>query len=136
MQVRHLPNGGNLRVARTVNLSIDGSEVQVPEGTTVFESAKTINIDIPHLCYHEALSIYGACRICVVEIEGRPRLEPSCATLAEKGMKVRTNTARVRRARRMIIELLLANHPEDCFTCDRNQVCELRELAYDLGVRE
>ncbi len=123
-------------MARTINLNIDGSEVRVCEGTTVFEAAKTINVDIPHLCYHEALSIYGACRICAVEIEGRPRLEPSCATLAEKGMKVKTNTARVRKARRMIIELLLANHPEDCFTCDRNQICELRELAYKLGVRE
>ncbi|MCD6093665.1 MAG: iron hydrogenase small subunit [Candidatus Omnitrophica bacterium] len=119
-----------------ITLIIDNQKVEVPEGTTIFEAAKKVNINIPHLCYHEALSIYGACRVCVVEIEKRPRLEPSCATLVEEGMVVRTNTARVRRARRMLVELLLANHPEDCFTCERNQICELRKLAYDLGIRE
>ncbi|MCD6539362.1 MAG: iron hydrogenase small subunit [Candidatus Omnitrophica bacterium] len=123
-------------MSELVNLTIDGYQLQVPKETTIFEAAKKVNINIPHLCYHESLSIYGACRVCVVEIEGRPRLEPSCATLVEEGMKVKTNTARVRRARRMIVELLLANHPEDCFTCDRNQICELRKLAYDLGIRE
>ncbi|RKY39269.1 MAG: ferredoxin [Candidatus Omnitrophota bacterium] len=119
-----------------VSLTINGQKVKVLKGTTLFEAAKQVNINIPHLCFHEGLSLYGACRICVVEIEGRARLEPSCTTLAEEGMVVRTNTWRVRRARRMIVELLLANHPEDCFTCERNQSCELRELAYDLGVRE
>lgn len=123
-------------MAPIINLTIDGRKVQVSAGMTVFEAAKKVNINIPHLCYHEDLSIYGACRICVVEIEGRPRLEPSCATLVEEGMKVETNTHRVRKARRMLVELLLANHPEDCFTCERNQICELRELAYDLRVRE
>ncbi|MEA3368997.1 MAG: NADH-dependent [FeFe] hydrogenase, group A6 [Candidatus Ratteibacteria bacterium] len=119
-----------------INLTIDSYQVQVPKETTVFEAAKKVNINIPHLCYHEALSIYGACRVCVVEVEGRPRLEPSCATAVEEGMKVKTNTTRIRRARRMIVELLLANHPEDCLTCERNQICELRKLAYDLGIRE
>ena len=122
-------------MAELVNLTIDGYQIQTAKNTTIFEAAKKININIPHLCYHENLSIYGACRICVVEVEGRPRLEPSCATIAENGMRVKTNTARVRRARRMIVELLLANHPEDCFTCESNQVCELRKLAYDLGIR-
>ena len=121
---------------KMINLTIDSQEIKVPEGTTVFEAAKKININIPHLCYYESLSIYGACRICAVEIEGRPRLEPSCATLAEEGMKVKTNTNRVRKARRMLVELLLANHPEDCFTCDKNQICELRKLAYELGIRD
>ena len=119
-----------------INIIIDSQKVLVPEETTVFEAAKKININIPHLCYHEDLSIYGACRICVVEIEGRPRLEPSCATLVEEGMKIKTNSPRVRKARKMLIELLLANHPEDCFTCERNQTCELAKLAYDLGVRQ
>lgn len=122
--------------AKSISLTIDGQKVSVSQGTTVFKAADEINIDIPHLCYHENLSIYGACRVCVVEIEGRPRLEPSCATLVEEGMVVKTNTHRVRRARRMIVELLLANHPEDCFTCDRSQTCELRSLAYDLGIRD
>ncbi len=119
-----------------IDFTIDGQKVQVAKDTTIFEAAKKININIPHLCYHESLSIYGACRICVVEIEGRPRLEPSCATIVEEAMAVKTNTKRVRRARKMNVELLLANHPEDCLTCDRNQTCELRELAYDLGIRE
>ncbi|PKM70348.1 MAG: ferredoxin, partial [Firmicutes bacterium HGW-Firmicutes-18] len=123
-------------MADLINLTIDGYPVRVPKETTIFEAAKKININIPHLCYHEVLSIYGACRICVVEIEGRPRLEPSCAVLVEEGMVVKTNTARVRRARRMIVELLLANHPEDCLTCERNQICELRKIAYDLGIRK
>ena len=123
-------------MADMVSLTIDGQKVQVSKETTIFEAAKKININIPHLCYHEELSIYGACRICVVEVEGRPRLEPSCATVVEEGMVVRTNTPRVRRARKMIVELLLANHPEDCFTCERNQTCELRKLAYDLGIRD
>ena len=120
----------------SVNLIIDNQEVTVPQGTTIFEAAKKVNVDIPHICYHEELSIYGACRICVVEIKGRPRLEPSCACLAEKGMMVKTNSLRVRKARRMILELLLANHPEDCITCDRNQTCDLRKLSHDLGIRE
>jgi len=123
-------------MAELITLTIDGQQVRVPEGTTSFEAAKKVNINIPHLCYHEDLSIYGACRICVVEIAGRPRLEPSCATPVENGMRVRTNSARIRRARKMNVELLLANHPEDCLTCENNQICELRKLAYDLGVRE
>ncbi len=123
-------------MAEMINIIINSQKVLVPEETTVFEAAKKININIPHLCYHEDLSIYGACRICVVEIEGRPRLEPSCATLVEEGMKIKTNSPRVRRARKMLVELLLANHPEDCFTCERNQTCELAKLAYDLGVRQ
>lgn len=123
-------------MAEMINIIINSQKVLVPEETTVFEAAKKININIPHLCYHEDLSIYGACRICVVEIEGRPRLEPSCATLVEEGMKIKTNSPRVRKARKMLVELLLANHPEDCFTCERNQTCELAKLAYDLGVRQ
>jgi len=122
-------------MTKMINFNMDGKKIQTPKGTTIFEAAKKVNIDIPHLCYHEDLSIYGACRICVVEIEGRPRLEPSCATVVEEGMIVKTNTHRVRRARRMVVELLLANHPEDCLTCERSQICELRGLAYDLGIR-
>ena len=120
----------------SVNLTIDNQEVTIPKGTTIFEAAKKVNVNIPHLCYHEELSIYGACRICVVEIKGRPRLEPSCACLVENGMIIKTNSPKVRKARKMILELLLANHPEDCIVCDRNQICELRKMAHDLGIRE
>ncbi|MCK4533257.1 [FeFe] hydrogenase, group A [bacterium] len=123
-------------MSNLINFTIDGQKVQAEKDTTIFQAAKKININIPHLCQHEALSIYGACRICMVEIEGRPRLEPSCAVVVEEGMKVTTNNQRIRKARKMIVELLLANHPEDCFTCDRSQICELRKLAYDLGIKE
>ena len=107
-------------MSNLINFIIDGQKVQAEKDTTVFQAAKKININIPHLCQHEALSIYGACRICMVEVEGRPRLEPSCAVVVEEGMKVTTNNKRIRKARKMIVELLLANHPEDCFTCDRS----------------
>ncbi len=122
--------------SKMINLTIDNNKVQVPEGTTVLKAAKSIGVNVPNLCFHEDLSIYGACRLCIVEIEKHPRLEPSCATLAEEGMVVKTNSTRVRKARRMIVELLLANHPEDCLTCDRNQICELRKIAHDLGIRK
>ena len=121
---------------KQVTLIIDNQKVTAPEGTTIFEAAKKIHINIPHLCYHESLSIYAACRICVVEVEREARLIASCSMPVEEGMKVKTNTARVRKARKMNIELLLANHPEDCLTCERNQICELRKLAYDMGIRE
>ncbi|RKY41151.1 MAG: ferredoxin [Candidatus Omnitrophota bacterium] len=121
---------------KKITLTIDGKKVEVEKGVTILEAAKKAKINIPHLCYHENLSIYGACRVCVVEIKGRKRLEPSCATLAEEGMEVRTNTSRVRRARKLIVELLLATHPEDCFTCERSEDCELRKLAYELGIRD
>ena len=121
---------------KKITLTIDGKKVEVEKGVTILEAAKKVQINIPHLCYHENLSIYGACRVCVVEIEGRKRLEPACATLVEEGMVVRTNSPRVRRARRLIVELLLVNHPEDCFTCERSENCELRKLAYELGIRD
>ncbi len=119
-----------------VKLTIDGYEVEVPAGTTILEAAKKLNIKIPTLCYREGLEPYGACRVCVVEIEGRPRLEPACATPVAPGMKVKTRSARVRRARRMILELLLSNGHQDCTTCEKAEDCELRQLAYELGVRE
>lgn len=117
-----------------ITLTINGEQVTVPEETTIMDAAKQAHINIPHLCYLEGLEPYGACRLCAVEIEGEPRLAPSCIRTVSEGMKIHTNTARVRRARRMIIELLLANHPTDCFTCERNQNCELLKLAFELGV--
>jgi len=119
-----------------VTLTINDEKVAVPEGTTIMDAAKEAHIDIPHLCYLEGLESYGACRVCVVEVEGEGRLVPSCMRPVREGMKVHTHSARVRRARRMIIELLLANHPSDCFTCERNQICELLKLAFELGVKE
>jgi len=119
---------------KMVTLTINGEQVTVPEGTTIMDAAKKAYINIPHLCFLEGLQAEGACRVCVVEVEGEPRLVPSCMREVHEGMKVYTHSERVRKARRMIVELLLANHPTDCFTCERNQICELLKLAYELGI--
>jgi len=119
-----------------VTLTINGEQVSVPEGTSIMNAAKQVRVDIPHLCYLEGLEPEYHCRICGVEIEGEPRLAPSCVREVSEGMQVRTNTARVRKARRVIIELLLANHAVECPTCERNQTCELQKLAFELGVKE
>ncbi len=118
-----------------VTLTINDEKVTVPEGTTIMEAAKQAHINIPHLCYLEGLEPYGACRVCVVEVEKEARLVPSCMRQVREGIVVHTHSARVRKARRMIVELLLANHPTECFTCERNQICELLKLAYELGVK-
>lgn len=117
-----------------INLTIDGRSVSVPKGSTIIEAAQRIHVDIPHLCYMEGVSSYGGCRVCVVEIEGEPRLAASCARAVSEGMNVHTRTARVRKARKIIVELLLADHAAECPTCERNGTCELQKLAYDLGV--
>ncbi len=119
-----------------VTLSINNQKVVVPEDTTVLEAARQINVNIPTLCHLEGLENYGSCRICVVEIEGEPRLSPSCMRTVSEGMEISTNSKRVLKARRMIIQLLLANHAENCPTCERSQNCELQQLAFELGVRE
>ncbi|OBW62854.1 MAG: ferredoxin [Dehalococcoides mccartyi] len=119
-----------------VTLNIDNKQVTVPEGTTILQAAKEANINIPHLCYFEGLKSYSGCRVCVVEIEGEPRLATSCSRKVAEGMKVNTHSARVRRARRTILEILLANHPQDCFNCERNQNCDLLRLAFECGVKK
>ncbi|MCD6452756.1 MAG: iron hydrogenase small subunit [Dehalococcoidales bacterium] len=119
-----------------VTLTIDGESVSIAEGTSIMDAAEQAHIHIPRLCYLEGLDAYGGCRLCAVEIEGEPRLAASCMRQVSPGMKVLTHSPRVRKARRMIVELLLANHPTECFTCERNQICELLKLAFELGVTE
>lgn len=120
----------------TITLTIDGREVQAAKGMTVLEAARAAGIKIPTLCYHPELRPEGACRLCVVEVKGAKSLVASCVMPASNGMEVYTNTPFVREARRTALELLLANHPFECLTCDRNGNCELQTLAHDLGVRE
>ncbi len=120
----------------TVTLTIDGRDVRVPAGTSIMQAADKIGIRIPRLCYHPQLSIDGACRICVVEVEGQRKLIASCSYPAEEGMVVRTTTPEIRQIRRDICELLLDNHPAECQLCERDGNCELQRLAYNLGVRE
>lgn len=119
-----------------VNIIIDGQKVQTPKTATVLEAAQTAGVKIPTLCAHPELRPEGACRVCMVEVEGARTLVASCIYPVNEGMVVRTNTAAVREARKMVVELLLANHPQDCLSCARNLNCELQTIAADLGVRE
>ncbi len=119
-----------------INLTIDGKPVSVPEGTTIMSAAEKIGVKVPRLCYHPRLSVEGACRVCIVEVEGMRSLPASCAYPVEEGMVVRTITPEIREIRRDIVELLLDNHPTDCQTCERDGNCELQDLAYSTGVRE
>ena len=120
---------------KEVTLTIDGKEVKATTDMTILDVAKREGIDIPTLCYDKRLPKQGSCRICVVEVEGARTLSASCVTPVCEGMKVHTNSERVKRARQMIMKLILSNHPLDCFICDRNGDCELQDLTYKLGVR-
>ena len=119
-----------------VNVTIDGRKLQVPKSATVLTAAKTAGVNVPSLCYHPELRPEGACRVCLVEVEGAKSLVASCVYPVNEGMVVRTNTPAVREARKMCVELLLANHPQDCLSCQRNTNCELQTIAADLGVRK
>lgn len=119
-----------------VNITIDGQKVQVPKNATVLEAARSCGVKIPSLCYHPELRPEGACRVCMVEVEGARTLVASCVYPVSEGMVVRTNTPAVRQARKLVVELLLANHPQDCLSCQRNLNCELQTIAADLGIRK
>ncbi len=119
-----------------VTLTIDGRTVQAEPGMTVLQAARQAGIHIPTLCYLEGVNKIGACRVCVVEVEGARALQTSCTTPVAEGMKVKTTSPAVRNARKTVVELLLSDHPSDCLTCIRNQNCELQTLAHELGIRE
>ncbi len=117
-----------------VTLTIDNHTVTVPEGTTILEAAKTASITIPSLCYLKDLNEIGACRICVVEIEGISRLVPACVNVVAEGMVVHTNSARVRSARRTNLRLIMSQHDCRCAVCIRSRNCTLQKLANDLNL--
>lgn len=121
---------------KKVKFTIDGISLEVNEGLTVLEAAKQAGIQIPTLCHEPELTKPGSCRICVVEIEGFRNMPISCATVVNEGMVVKTNTEAVREARKTIVELLVANHPLDCMTCEKTGACTLQDLAYEYGVGE
>lgn len=126
---------------KTIQLVIDKKTVEVPAGTTILEAAQSVGIRIPTLCYMKLEDLQyennpGACRICVVEIEGRRNLAPSCKTECAEGMVVYTHTPRVMNARKTVMELILSNHPAECLTCSSNGHCELQTIAHDLGIRQ
>ncbi len=122
-----------------VKLTINNMPVEVDDNATILEAAHKIGIKIPTLCHYslDSFSIehrLGSCRICVVEVEGRRNLAPSCCTPVAEGMIIKTNSIRAINARRTMLDLLLSNHPKDCLTCEKNGNCELQELAGEMGL--
>jgi NADH-quinone oxidoreductase subunit G/NADP-reducing hydrogenase subunit HndD len=117
-------------------IQVNGRAVEAKSGEMLLHTLRRAQIHVPTLCYLEDVFPSGACRMCVVEVAGRPNLVPSCACPVSEGMQVQTHSTRVVRARKMIIELLLANHPDDCLYCVKSADCELRRLASELGVRQ
>lgn len=125
----------------TVKLIIDNKEVEVEKGMTILDAAKKVGVHIPTLCHMKLHDMGienkpGGCRVCVVEVEGRRNLAPSCVTEAADGMKINTHSMRVVNARRTITELLISDHPFECLTCAKSGNCELQDLAHDMGIRE
>jgi len=118
------------------DITINGQIVSVPEGATILDAALDAGIHIPTLCYLHGHEPQGACRVCTVEVDGARRLVAACATPVTDGMAIRTNTRRVREARKTVVQLLLSEHDGDCQYCERAEDCELKELAFLLGVRD
>ena len=117
-----------------INCTINGTIVSVPEGTTILEAARTLNIDIPTLCFLREINEIGDCRICMVEVKGVRNLVSSCVYPVTEGMEIKTNTARVFRARKMTLDLLLSAHDRRCLSCVRSGNCELQKLCKDFKV--
>ncbi len=123
-------------MAKMINLTIDGREAQVPEGSNLIEAARLNGIHIPNLCYLKGMKGIGACRLCLVEIEGMKSPMIACTTKVKEGMVVDTQTERVREVRKFVIDLILSMHPLDCMTCTKAGVCNLQKYAYDFGIKE
>ena len=116
-----------------VTLTIDGETVRAPKGTSILEAARSVGISIPYYCYHPGVSVVGSCRMCLVEVERMPKLQPSCATSVSEGMVVRTQTPEALRNRQSVLEFLLLNHPLDCPVCDQSGECELQNYYMTHG---
>ncbi|ADQ46258.1 hydrogenase, Fe-only [Caldicellulosiruptor kronotskyensis 2002] len=119
-----------------VNIIIDGKKIQVPKDYTVLQAAREAGVEIPTLCYLKGINEIGACRMCVVEVKGARSLQAACVYPVSEGMEVITNSERVRRARKVNLELILSNHDRSCLTCVRSGNCELQKLAEDLNVKQ
>ena len=114
-------------------VSIDNKQIPIEHEQNLLELIRKAKIDLPTFCYHSELSVYGACRLCMVDVEGMG-LVPACSTPPLAGMEVRTNTAEARKMRKIIVELLLANHSQNCPTCPKSATCQLQALARRLGI--
>jgi len=120
----------------TVRLVVDGHEIEVPQGSSLMHAARKAGIEVPKLCATDTLEAFGSCRLCLIEVDGRKGTPASCTTPAENGMVVRTQTDRLRRLRRNVMELYISDHPLDCLTCSANGDCELQDMAGAVGLRE
>ncbi len=116
-----------------VTLTIEGTDVSVPKGTTILEAAKQAGVVIPHYCYHPSLPVVGVCRMCLVEVEGMPTLQIGCATMAAEGQKVHVYSEKALESRKSVLEFLLINHPLDCPICDQAGECELQDYVFREG---
>jgi formate dehydrogenase major subunit len=135
--IKEVDFGTPIRVAdEQVSLTIDGVPVSVPKGTSVMAAAMSLGTKIPKLCATDTLEPYGSCRLCLVEIEGRKGTPASCTTPAEQGMVVRTQSDKLAKLRRGVMELYISDHPLDCLTCAANGDCELQDMAGAVGLRE
>ena len=121
---------------KSVSVKVDGFEVEVPEGTSVMRAASEIGIDIPKLCATDSLNSFGSCRLCLVEIEGRKGTPASCTTPVAEGMEISTQTPRLEKLRKGVMELYISDHPLDCLTCAANGDCELQDMAGRVGLRD
>ena len=119
-----------------IDIEVNGKKIKANKGDTILETLFNNGIKVPTLCRMDGFSPTGACRMCVVEVEGKSGLIPSCSHPVEESIKIRTHSPRVIRARKMLVELLLSNHPDDCLYCIRNGNCELQDMAVELNVRE
>src|ERR1700754_4820816 len=121
---------------KTVSLTIDGMQVTVPAGTSIMRAAAELGNNIPKLCATDMVKEYGSCRMCLVEIDGRNGTPASCTTPVADGIVVRTQTERLKRIRKGVMELYISDHPLDCLTCAANGDCELQDMAGVTGLRE
>lgn len=121
---------------KKISLTIDRRKIEVEEGTTILEAAKTAGIDIPNLCQYRELPGFGACRLCLVEVKDVREPVAACAYLVAPRMIVKTNTPLVIQARKIVLELLLSDHPLNCLTCEMCGECKLQDYAYDYGISE
>ena len=119
-----------------VNITVDGKKVTAPAGTLLIEACKSVGVEIPSFCYYPGLSLQGACRMCLVEIEKMPKMQTACTTPISEGMVVSTETEKIKQARKSMLELLLGNHPLDCPVCDAGGECELQDMTFKYGAAE
>ena len=117
-----------------VTVTIDHQTIAVKDGSTIMEAAKQAHIEIPHLCYLKGINDIGACRVCVVELEGKDKLVTACNTVVAEGMVVYTNSPKVRWTRKCNVQLLLSQHDCECAYCSRSGNCELQKISNDLGI--